>query len=85
MAVQVDRVIGHREFADSNAEAIVLPQKVFSQEFARAKKLVAKDGKIVVTLRADAENSRLFLRFDNNPDGNEQDVSEYRDNLDPLR
>ena len=70
---------------DLKLEAIILPQKVFSQEFARAKKLTAKEGKIEIRIKTDPQSDRLLLRFDANPDGIEQDVTEYRNNLDPLR
>jgi tryptophanyl-tRNA synthetase len=70
---------------DLKLEAIVLPQKVFSQEFARAKKLVAKDGKIDVSIRTNSETDQSFLRFPTNPESGEQNVTEYRNNLEPLR
>ena len=70
---------------DLKLEAIILPQKVSSQEFARAKKLTAKEGKIEIRIETDSQSDRLLLRFDANPGGIEQDVTEYRNNLDPLR
>ena len=71
--------------SDLKLEAVILPQKVFSQEFARAKKLVAKDGKIAISIQADPDKARIFLHFSDNPGGTVQEITEYRNNLDPLR
>jgi tryptophanyl-tRNA synthetase len=61
-------------------EDFILPQKVFSQPFAQAKKSLKKDEKIPVTLRRDGDRFLLSIH------GSESvDVTELRSNYAPLQ
>jgi hypothetical protein len=61
-------------------EDFILPQKVFSQPFAQAKKSLKKDEKIPVTLRRDGDRFLLCIH------GSEPvDVTELRSNYAPLQ
>jgi len=58
----------------------VIPQKIFSQPFAQAKKSLKKDEKIPVSLRKDGERFLLSIH------GSEPvDVTELRGNYEPLK
>jgi tryptophanyl-tRNA synthetase len=61
-------------------EDFILPQKVFSQPFAQAKKSLKKDEKIPVTLRRDGE--RFLLSIHNSE---AVDVTDLRSNYTPLQ
>jgi len=61
-------------------EDFVLPQKFFSQPYAKAKKSLKKDEKIPVSLRKDGEHFLLSIH------GSEPvDVTELRGNYEPLK
>jgi len=58
----------------------VIPQKIFSQPFAKAKKSLKKDEKIPVSLRKDGERFLLSIH------GSEPvDITELRSNYEPLK
>ena len=66
-------------------KAFLIPQSVFSQEFALAKKSLKKTEKISVTVKADTKDNHFFLRFDSNLAGEEQDITALLGNYEPLR
>jgi len=61
-------------------EDFILPQKVFSQPFAQAKKALKKDEKIPVVLRRDGERFLLSIHG-----SDPVDVTEMRGNYEPLQ
>jgi tryptophanyl-tRNA synthetase len=61
----------------------VVPQKVFSQDFARVKKSLKKDDKISVWASIDPKNNRFFLRFEDLT--GTQDITDLKNNYEPLR
>jgi len=65
---------------DREITAFILPQKVFSQPFAKAKKSLKKDEKIPVTIRKDGDRFLLSIH------GSELvDITDLQSNYDPLR
>jgi tryptophanyl-tRNA synthetase len=58
----------------------ILPQKVFSQPFAQAKKSLKKDEKIPVSLRQNGERFLIQIH-----DSEPIDITELRGNYEPLR
>jgi hypothetical protein len=66
---------------NEHLDDFVIPQKYFSQAFAAAKKLVAKDGKIPVNITRD-EGNQFFLSV---AGSNSTAVDELLGNYDPLQ
>jgi hypothetical protein len=58
----------------------ILPQKVFSQPFAKAKKALKKDEKIPVSLRKEGDRYLLTIH-----DSQPVDVTDLRGNYEPLQ
>jgi tryptophanyl-tRNA synthetase len=68
---------------DLHLGAFVVPQKIFSQDFARVKKSLKKEDKISVLVSVDPRNNRFFLRFSDLVET--QDITDLKNNYEPLR
>jgi tryptophanyl-tRNA synthetase len=73
-------LVGTNWEGDLYLDDFILPQKVFSQSFAQAKKSLKKDEKIPISLRKDGERFLLSIH------GSEPvDITELRSNYEPLK
>jgi hypothetical protein len=69
-----------RNLNDGTTSDFILPQKVFSQHFAKAKKSLKKDEKIPVTVRKDGERFLLSIH-----ESEPIDITEFLSNYEPLK